>query len=89
MAEVVFESAARLILKLMAVQAARQRVFLFSFLVGINSEGEALGVARQRCVLNVQTEVFIKGEALIGVWKNKPKETSSVLTLDLSRYLPG
>jgi len=42
----------------------------------------------QTIVISLKDRFFVKGEALVGVWKNKPKETSAVLSLDLSRYLP-
>jgi len=40
----------------------------------------------QTIVISLKDRFFIKGEALVGVWKNKPKETSAVLSLDLTRY---
>merc|ERR1712060_463629 len=43
----------------------------------------------QTIVISLKDRFFIRSEALVGVWKNKPLETSAVLTLDLTRYLPG
>mmetsp|Transcript_23018 Transcript_23018/g.66732 ORF Transcript_23018/g.66732 Transcript_23018/m.66732 type:complete len:1247 (+) Transcript_23018:117-3857(+) len=43
----------------------------------------------QTIVISLKDRFFVRGEALVGVWKDKPKETSAVLTLDLMRYLPG
>merc|ERR1719215_1381132 len=43
----------------------------------------------QTIVISLKDRFFVRGEALVGVWKNKPQETSAILTLDLSRYLPG
>eukprot|EP00931_Biecheleriopsis_adriatica_P056176 TRINITY_DN33289_c0_g1_i4.p1 TRINITY_DN33289_c0_g1~~TRINITY_DN33289_c0_g1_i4.p1 ORF type:complete len:1232 (+),score=357.23 TRINITY_DN33289_c0_g1_i4:101-3796(+) len=43
----------------------------------------------QTIVISLKDRFFVRGEALVGVWKNKPKETSSVLTLDLTRYAEG
>jgi len=43
----------------------------------------------QTIVISLKDRFFIRSEALVGVWKNKPLETSAVLTLDLTQYLPG
>uniref|UniRef100_A0A7S4VE94 Structural maintenance of chromosomes protein n=1 Tax=Alexandrium monilatum TaxID=311494 RepID=A0A7S4VE94_9DINO len=43
----------------------------------------------QTIVISLKDRFFIRGEALVGVWKDKPQETSSVLTLDLTRYEQG
>jgi len=43
----------------------------------------------QTIVISLKDRFFIRSDALVGVWKNKPQETSSVLTLDLTRYLPS
>eukprot|EP00445_Apocalathium_hangoei_P079666 CAMPEP_0204186514 /NCGR_PEP_ID=MMETSP0361-20130328/56050_1 /ASSEMBLY_ACC=CAM_ASM_000343 /TAXON_ID=268821 /ORGANISM="Scrippsiella Hangoei, Strain SHTV-5" /LENGTH=110 /DNA_ID=CAMNT_0051146821 /DNA_START=45 /DNA_END=377 /DNA_ORIENTATION=+ len=43
----------------------------------------------QTIVISLKDRFFVRAEALVGVWKDKPKETSAVLTLDLTRYLPG
>mmetsp|Transcript_25012 Transcript_25012/g.71446 ORF Transcript_25012/g.71446 Transcript_25012/m.71446 type:complete len:1248 (-) Transcript_25012:91-3834(-) len=43
----------------------------------------------QTIVISLKDRFFIRSEALVGVWKNKPKETSAVLTFDLARYLPA
>mmetsp|Transcript_65288 Transcript_65288/g.169650 ORF Transcript_65288/g.169650 Transcript_65288/m.169650 type:complete len:1234 (+) Transcript_65288:116-3817(+) len=43
----------------------------------------------QTIVISLKDRFFVRGEALVGVWKNKPQETSAVLTLDLTRYLPS
>jgi len=43
----------------------------------------------QTIVISLKDRFFVRGEALVGVWKNKPKETSAILTLDLSKYLPA
>jgi len=43
----------------------------------------------QTIVISLKDRFFVRSEALVGVWKNKPEETSGVLTLDLTKYLPG
>mmetsp|Transcript_78339 Transcript_78339/g.229596 ORF Transcript_78339/g.229596 Transcript_78339/m.229596 type:complete len:1236 (+) Transcript_78339:77-3784(+) len=43
----------------------------------------------QTIVISLKDRFFIRGEALVGVWKDKPQETSAVLTLDLTRYEQG
>jgi len=43
----------------------------------------------QTIVISLKERFFIRSEALVGVWKDKPRETSSVLTLDLTRYQKG
>merc|ERR1719215_999507 len=43
----------------------------------------------QTIVISLKDRFFVRSEALVGVWKNKPQETSAVLTLDLTRYLPN
>eukprot|EP00927_Polykrikos_kofoidii_P046821 TRINITY_DN4094_c0_g1_i1.p1 TRINITY_DN4094_c0_g1~~TRINITY_DN4094_c0_g1_i1.p1 ORF type:complete len:1245 (-),score=280.69 TRINITY_DN4094_c0_g1_i1:271-4005(-) len=43
----------------------------------------------QTIVISLKDRFYIKAEALVGVWKNKPLETSDVLTLDLTRYSTG
>mmetsp|Transcript_6460 Transcript_6460/g.13994 ORF Transcript_6460/g.13994 Transcript_6460/m.13994 type:complete len:1237 (+) Transcript_6460:300-4010(+) len=43
----------------------------------------------QTIVISLKDRFFVRGDALVGVWKNKPKETSAVLTLDLTQYAPG
>eukprot|EP00747_Dinoflagellata_sp_TGD_P048121 gnl/TRDRNA2_/TRDRNA2_145422_c3_seq1.p1 gnl/TRDRNA2_/TRDRNA2_145422_c3~~gnl/TRDRNA2_/TRDRNA2_145422_c3_seq1.p1 ORF type:complete len:616 (+),score=174.23 gnl/TRDRNA2_/TRDRNA2_145422_c3_seq1:44-1849(+) len=43
----------------------------------------------QTIVISLKDKFFSGSEALVGVWKNKPEETSAVLTLDLTRYLTG
>lgn len=41
----------------------------------------------QTIVISLKDRFFIRAEALVGVWKNKPQETSAILTLDLTRYI--
>eukprot|EP00930_Biecheleria_cincta_P061734 TRINITY_DN4729_c0_g1_i1.p1 TRINITY_DN4729_c0_g1~~TRINITY_DN4729_c0_g1_i1.p1 ORF type:complete len:1235 (-),score=374.74 TRINITY_DN4729_c0_g1_i1:275-3979(-) len=41
----------------------------------------------QTIVISLKDRFFVRGQALVGVWKNKPQETSAVLTLDLTKYL--
>jgi len=43
----------------------------------------------QTIVISLKDKFFVRSKALVGVWKNKPQETSATLTLDLSRYLPA
>jgi len=43
----------------------------------------------QTIVISLKDRFFIRSEALVGVWKDKPRETSAVLTLDLTRYQQG
>merc|ERR1740123_2074411 len=43
----------------------------------------------QTIVISLKDKFFVRSEALVGVWKDKPQETSAFLTLDLTRYLPG
>eukprot|EP00971_Amphidinium_carterae_P031118 612494-Amphidinium_carterae.1 len=42
----------------------------------------------QMIIISLKDRFFVRAEALVGVWKNKPKETSSILTLNLAQYLP-
>mmetsp|Transcript_53576 Transcript_53576/g.127694 ORF Transcript_53576/g.127694 Transcript_53576/m.127694 type:complete len:1243 (+) Transcript_53576:107-3835(+) len=42
----------------------------------------------QMIVISLKDRFFTRGEALLGVWKNKPEETSSILSLNLQQYLP-
>jgi len=43
----------------------------------------------QTIVISLKDRFYVRGEALVGVWKNKPQETSAILTLDLTRYSPS
>ncbi|CAE8598988.1 unnamed protein product [Polarella glacialis] len=43
----------------------------------------------QTIVISLKDRFYDRGHALIGVWKNKPEETSAVLTLDLTKYAEG
>jgi structural maintenance of chromosome 1 len=43
----------------------------------------------QTIVISLKDKFFVRSKALVGVWKNKPEETSATLSLDLSRYLPS
>ncbi|CAJ1439179.1 unnamed protein product [Effrenium voratum] len=40
----------------------------------------------QTIVISLKDRFFIRADALVGVWKNKPQETSAILTLDLTKY---
>jgi len=42
----------------------------------------------QTIVISLKDKFFVRSKALVGVWKDKPNETSATLSLDLSRYLP-
>eukprot|EP00746_Dinoflagellata_sp_MGD_P034051 gnl/MRDRNA2_/MRDRNA2_18127_c0_seq1.p1 gnl/MRDRNA2_/MRDRNA2_18127_c0~~gnl/MRDRNA2_/MRDRNA2_18127_c0_seq1.p1 ORF type:complete len:523 (+),score=171.57 gnl/MRDRNA2_/MRDRNA2_18127_c0_seq1:293-1861(+) len=40
----------------------------------------------QMIVISLKDRFFHRGKSLVGVYKNKPKETSAILTLDLTKY---
>ncbi|CAE7836536.1 SMC1 [Symbiodinium sp. CCMP2592] len=40
----------------------------------------------QTIVISLKDRFYVRADALVGVWKNKPQETSAILTLDLQKY---
>jgi len=79
---------------LFAVQAYQRPPFMVldevdAALDANNGQSLANYVEHSECqtiVISLKDKFFARSEALIGVYKDKPKETSGVLTLDLSRY---
>lgn len=43
----------------------------------------------QMIVISLKDKFFVRASALVGVWKDKPNQTSSVLTVDLTAYQPS